>query len=75
MIEFDKVCKTYTPRKSVAVKALKEVSFLLPDTGLVFILGRSGSGKSTALHLLGGLDVATEGKILIDGISTAQFLL
>ena len=73
MITFSKVSKTYTPKKGVPVEALKEVSFSLPDKGLFFILGRSGSGKSTALHLLGGLDSATGGDILVDGKSTKDF--
>ncbi len=50
MITFSKVSKTYTPKKGVPVEALKEVSFSLPDKGLFFILGRSGSGKSAALR-------------------------
>ncbi len=73
MITFSKVSKTYTPKKGVPVEALKEVSFSLPDKGLFFILGRSGSGKSTALHLLGGLDSATGGDVLVDGKSTKDF--
>ena len=73
MITFSKVSKTYMPKKGVPVEALKEVSFSLPDKGLFFILGRSGSGKSTALHLLGGLDSATGGDILVDGKSTKDF--
>jgi putative ABC transport system ATP-binding protein len=39
----------------------------LPDTGLVFVLGKSGSGKSTLLNLIGGLDSMTDGKIQVDG--------
>lgn len=73
MIEFSKLSKTYSPKRGVPVKALKNVSFCLPDRGLIFILGRSGSGKSTALHLLGGLDTCTEGEIIIDGKSTKNF--
>lgn len=73
MITFSKVSKTYTPKKGVPVEALKEVSFSLPDKGLFFILGRSGSGKSTALHLLGGLDSAKGGDIIVDGKSTKDF--
>lgn len=73
MIEFSKLSKTYSIKNGVPVKALKNVSFCLPDRGLIFILGRSGSGKSTALHLLGGLDTCTEGEIIIDGKSTKHF--
>lgn len=38
--------KTYTP-ESGEVKALNDVNFELPESGMVFILGKSGSGKST----------------------------
>lgn len=47
--------KTYKVKNNPEVKALKDVSFNLPDAGMVFILGKSGCGKSTLLNLLGGL--------------------
>ena len=40
---------------------------------MVFILGRSGAGKSTFLNLLGGLDKADSGEIRIDGKSSKEF--
>ena len=42
--------KVYAPKKGVQVNALDDVSVKLPDTGMVFILGKSGSGKTTMLR-------------------------
>ena len=55
------------------VVALNHVSFALPESGMVFLLGKSGSGKTTMLNLLGGLDAPTEGELCIDGISSKNF--
>lgn len=47
--------------------ALEEVSLEIPTGSLTCITGPSGHGKSTLLHLIGGLDRATSGKVFIDG--------
>lgn len=49
------------------VVALDKVSFDIEKGDFVAIVGASGSGKSTLLHLLGGVDMPTEGKVYIDG--------
>lgn len=60
------VGKTYRSG-SVEVRALKEVSFDLENGEFVVVLGSSGAGKTTLLNLLGGMDRATEGEILLEG--------
>ena len=52
---------------AVSVSALSDVSFELEDGEFVVILGSSGAGKTTLLNLLGGMDNATSGEIVLDG--------
>ncbi len=52
---------------SITVNALKDVSFDLNDGDFAVVLGSSGAGKTTLLNLLGGMDSATGGKIVLDG--------
>ncbi len=68
MIQVEHLTKLYTD-KANTVKALDDVSFTLPSTGLVFVLGKSGCGKTTLLNMLGGIDSPTEGDIKINGKS------
>ncbi|MEV7279080.1 ABC transporter ATP-binding protein [Streptomyces sp. NPDC093111] len=56
---------------AAAVHALRGVSFDIPRGELVALKGRSGSGKTTLLNLVGGLDSADEGRIVIDGTDLA----
>lgn len=51
----------------VTVDALKDVSVELEDGEFAVVLGSSGAGKTTLLNLLGGMDNATEGEIILDG--------
>lgn len=73
MLETKDLCKTYKPKKGVQVNAVDHVSLRFPETGMVFLLGKSGSGKSTMLNLLGGLDSYDGGEIIIKGISSKDF--
>lgn len=66
MIEFNSVSKIYHMGEE-EIKAIDNISFEIPDDKFTVILGPSGSGKSTTLNLLGGMDTATSGKILLDG--------
>lgn len=51
----------------VKVDALQDVSFELDDGAFVVVLGSSGAGKTTLLNLLGGMDDATSGEIVLCG--------
>lgn len=73
MLSLKGVFKTYHPKKGVPVKALVNVSVDFLEKGLVFILGKSGSGKSTMLNIIGGLDKADQGEIIIKGKSSNKF--
>ena len=52
--------------------ALNGVSFVVEKREFLIIMGRSGSGKSTMLHMMGCLDTPTEGEVYIGGIKTTD---
>jgi sn-glycerol 3-phosphate transport system ATP-binding protein len=54
------------------VRALDDVSFDVPKGSLTVLLGPSGCGKSTLLRLVAGLDRATSGRIIIDGVDVTS---
>ena len=60
------ICKQFGSGEFV-VNALADVSFELNNGEFVVILGSSGAGKTTLLNILGGMDKATSGEIVIDG--------
>jgi ABC-type lipoprotein export system ATPase subunit len=66
IIEVSNLCKTYFKGK-VEIPAVKNVSYKFPEGKITSIVGKSGSGKSTLLNMIGGLDIASSGKIDIDG--------
>lgn len=72
-IAVEKLEKIYKEKRGADVRALKGISFNLPDTGMVFILGKSGCGKSTLLNVLGGLDGFDGGDIKVDGKSIKDY--
>lgn len=64
--------KKYYPLGTHTVKALDGVDFQVKEREFVAIIGKSGSGKSTLLHMIGGLDVPTEGEVYVNGKNLAQ---
>nr|WP_153368959.1 ATP-binding cassette domain-containing protein [Candidatus Phytoplasma sacchari]KAB8122720.1 ATP-binding cassette domain-containing protein [Candidatus Phytoplasma sacchari] len=66
MFRVENLSKMYiSKKKRHVVDALKDISFDLPNKGLVFILGESGSGKTTLLNILSGIDTADSGNIWV----------
>ena len=66
LLEVKKISKTYGTGEAT-VHALKKATFSVPKGEFVAIVGESGSGKSTLLNMIGGLDVPTSGKVIVDG--------
>ena len=65
-IEFSHVHKEYGSGESL-IRALDDAHFIVEKGELAVILGSSGAGKTTALNILGGMDRATRGNIIVDG--------
>ena len=53
---------------SEPTRALMPTSLDVADNDFITILGPSGCGKSTLLRIIGGLETASEGKVLLDGV-------
>ncbi len=70
LIEMRDICKHYHTGDTV-VKALDKVSFTVQEGEMVAILGRSGSGKSTMMNILGCLDTPTSGEYRLAGQDVA----
>lgn len=64
-IDFKDVSKIYQMGE-VEIKALDSMSFEIEKGEFVVILGASGAGKTTVLNILGGMDKATSGSVIID---------
>ncbi len=71
-IEFNKVSMEYKTGET-SIKALDQASFQVEKGELAVILGASGAGKTTALNILGGMDIPTSGQILVDGNEITKY--
>lgn len=72
MLQLKNIVKTYITG-DIMQDALKGVSITFRENEFVSILGQSGSGKTTMLNIIGGLDRYTGGDLLINGISTRKY--
>ena len=72
MLELKKVTKTYEVAGQKQ-KALDKVDIAFRNNEFVSILGQSGSGKTTMLNIIGGLDQYTSGDLIINGVSTKKY--
>lgn len=71
MIQVEHLSKVYGKGGNEVV-ALNDVSFSIKKGEFVAIIGPSGPGKSTLLHILGGVDRPTKGKVYFDGVDVYQ---
>ena len=65
-IQLTDVTKIYNMGE-VRIEALSGISFEIEEGEFVVIVGPSGAGKTTVLNLLGGMDTATSGRVVVDG--------
>jgi len=66
MLRLERVSKIYTLGNAV-IHALKGIDLQLESGEFIAVMGPSGSGKSTLLHIMGGLDVPSDGRVLWRG--------
>lgn len=71
-IEFNHITKEYKSGEN-GIKALDDANFQVEKGELAVILGSSGAGKTTALNILGGMDIPTTGQILVDGNDITKY--
>ena len=71
LLEAQNLWKTYGQGEA-AVEALRGISLKVCQGEFLAIMGPSGSGKSTLLHLLGGVDVPSQGRVLLEGTDLAS---
>lgn len=72
MLELKNVTKIYEVAGSKQ-KALNKINIKFRQNEFVSILGQSGSGKTTMLNIVGGLDNYTSGDLIINGVSTKSY--
>lgn len=72
MLELKNITKTYKTGELIQ-NALDDVSIAFRESEFVAILGHSGSGKTTMLNIVGGLDQYTSGDLIIKGVSTKKY--
>lgn len=72
MLQLKNIVKTYVTG-DLKQNALKGVSITFRENEFVSILGQSGSGKTTMLNIIGGLDRYNSGDLVINGVSTKEY--
>lgn len=72
MLQLKDIVKTYVTGE-MKQDALKGVDIAFRENEFVSILGQSGSGKTTMLNIIGGLDRYTSGNLIINGVSTKEY--
>jgi putative ABC transport system permease protein len=73
MIKVNHIDKYFFKNKRNEIHVLNDISIDFPQKGLVVLAGNSGSGKTTFLNVIGGLDTVQKGKIEFDGFEIPAF--
>ena len=71
-VSLQDVTKTYQMGE-ITIKAADGISFDVEKGEFVIVVGPSGAGKTTVLNILGGMDTATSGKVLVDGAEISKY--
>ncbi|MDY2762714.1 MAG: ABC transporter ATP-binding protein [Faecalimonas umbilicata] len=71
-VKLENVRKIYQMGE-VEIRAVDGIDFEIGKGEFVVIVGPSGAGRTTVLNILGGMDTATSGKVLVDGNDVAQY--
>ena len=71
-VSLQDVTKTYKMGE-VTIKAADGINFDVEKGEFVIVVGPSGAGKTTVLNILGGMDTATSGKVLVDGAEISKY--
>lgn len=71
-VELSDVIKSYQMGE-VEIKACDGINFEIKKGEFAIIVGPSGAGKTTVLNILGGMDTATSGKVMVDGKDVSSY--
>ncbi len=71
-VKLEEVSKIYQMGE-VQIRAVDGIGFAIDKGEFVIVVGPSGAGKTTVLNILGGMDTATTGRVLVDGQDIAKY--
>jgi putative ABC transport system ATP-binding protein len=70
-IKLEKISKAF-PAPYKELKVFENIDLEIKDGDMLIIFGKSGAGKSTLLSLIGGMDIPTSGKVIVDGVDLSN---
>lgn len=71
-VKLENVTKVYKMGE-VEIRAVDGICFSIKKGEFVVVVGPSGAGKTTVLNILGGMDTASSGQVLVDGSDVAKY--
>lgn len=73
MIEIKNIVKKYLSKKKIETSAINNINLFFQNDGMVFVIGKTGCGKTILLNMIGRLDEVTSGDIIVDNENITQF--